>query len=78
MGARKSSSTTDRFLNGAISKVGIWDRKLTDAEVASLYARVLLKEEDPASVKKDVKQLKSEFQIIRYCFNEDELNGYPF
>jgi len=47
-------------------------------EVASLYSRVLLKGEDPVSVKKDVKQLKSEFQIIRYCFNEDELNGYPF
>ena len=47
-------------------------------EVASLYARVLLKGEDPQSVKKDVKQLKSEFQIIRYCFNEDDLNGYPF
>jgi len=47
-------------------------------EVASLYARVLLKGEDPQSVKKDVKQLKSEFQIIRYCFNEDNLNGYPF
>jgi glycine hydroxymethyltransferase len=47
-------------------------------EVASLYARVLLKGEDPLSVKKDVKQLKSEFQIIRYCFNEDNLNGYPF
>ena len=47
-------------------------------EVASLYARVLLKGEDPLSVKKDVKQLKSEFQIIRYCFNEDDLNGYPF
>jgi len=47
-------------------------------EVASLYARVLLKGEDPQSVKKDVKQLKSEFQIIRYGFNEDDLNGYPF
>jgi len=47
-------------------------------EVASLYGRVLLKGEDPQSVKKDVKQLKSEFQIIRYCFNEDDLNGYPF
>jgi glycine hydroxymethyltransferase len=47
-------------------------------EVASLYARVLLKGEDPQSVKKDVKQLKSQFQIIRYCFNEDDLNGYPF
>lgn len=47
-------------------------------EVASLYARVLLKGEDPQSVKKDVKQLKSQFQIIRYCFNEDDINGYPF
>ncbi len=47
-------------------------------EVAALYARVLLKGEDPQSVKKDVKQLKSEFQTIRYCFNEDNLNGYPF
>ena len=47
-------------------------------EVAALYARVLIKGEDPQSVKKDVKQLKSQFQTIRYCFNEDNLNGYPF
>jgi glycine hydroxymethyltransferase len=47
-------------------------------EVATLYARVLIKGEDPQSVKKDVKQLKSQFQTIRYCFNEDNLNGYPF
>ena len=47
-------------------------------EVAALYARVLIKGEDTQSVKKDVKQLKSQFQTIRYCFNEDNLNGYPF
>ena len=47
-------------------------------EVAALYARVLIKGEDTQSVKKDVKQLKSEFQTIRYCFNEDNLSGYPF
>ena len=47
-------------------------------EVATLYARVLIKGEDPQSVKKDVKQLNSQFQTIRYCFNEDNLNGYPF
>jgi glycine hydroxymethyltransferase len=47
-------------------------------EVAALYARVLIKGEDTQNVKKDVKQLKSEFQTIRYCFNEDNLNGYPF
>ena len=47
-------------------------------EVAKLYARVLLHQEDPKVVRKDVVQLKSDFQIIRYCFNEDNANGYPF
>ena len=47
-------------------------------EVAKLYARVLLRSEDPASVKRDVAHLKSDFQTIRYCFNEDNITGYPF
>jgi len=47
-------------------------------EVAKLYARVLLHQEDPKVVRKDVVQLKSDFQIIRYCFNEYNANGYPF
>jgi glycine hydroxymethyltransferase len=47
-------------------------------EVAKLYARVLLHQEDPKVVRKDVVQLKSDFQIIRYCFNEENANGYPF
>lgn len=47
-------------------------------EVAKLYARVLLHREDPKVVRKDVVQLKSDFQIIRYCFNEENANGYPF
>ena len=47
-------------------------------EVASLYARVLIKGEDPDAVKADVKQFKSEFQTIRYCFNPEQTNGYPF
>ena len=47
-------------------------------EVAKLYARVLLHSEDPKSVQKDVAQLKSNFQTIRYCFNEENANGYPF
>ena len=46
-------------------------------EVARLYARVLIHGEDPATVKNDVKLLKANHQIIRYCFNEDEQNGYP-
>ena len=47
-------------------------------EVAQLYARVLLHSEDPSSVKKDVSHLKSNFQTIRYCFNEEKVTGYPF
>ena len=47
-------------------------------EVAKLYARVLLHSEDPVSVKRDVAHLKSDFQTIRYCFNEENINGYPF
>ncbi|HIF46270.1 MAG TPA: aminotransferase class I/II-fold pyridoxal phosphate-dependent enzyme [Candidatus Poseidoniales archaeon] len=47
-------------------------------EVASLYARVLIKGEDPDAVKADVTQFKSEFQTIRYCFNPEQTNGYPF
>jgi glycine hydroxymethyltransferase len=46
-------------------------------EVAALYARVLLKGEDPAAVKRDVAALKSEFQTIRYCFNDEQVSGYP-
>ena len=47
-------------------------------EVAGLYARVLLHSEDPKTVKKDVAHLKSDFQTIRYCLNEENANGYPF
>lgn len=47
-------------------------------EVAKLYARVLLNLEDPKLVKKDVAQIKSNFQTIRYCFNDENITGYPF
>ena len=69
MGARNSSGTIDRFLNGAISKVGIWDRKLTDAEVASLYA-----EADPSTISSGL--------LATYNFEqtgntlEDQTNSY--
>lgn len=46
-------------------------------DVANLYARVLLHEEDPASVKADVRALKNEHHVIRYCFNEEGRSGYP-
>ena len=58
-----------------LTRVGMGTTQME--EVARLYARVLLKGEDPASVKSDVTALKGEFQTIRYCFNEDSVSGYP-
>ena len=58
-----------------LTRVGMGTTQME--EVAKLYARVLLKGEDTASVKADVTALKGEFQTIRYCFNEDSVSGYP-
>ena len=58
-----------------LTRVGMGNTQME--EVANLYARVLLKGEDPASVKADVSALKGEFQTIRYCFNEEGVSGYP-
>ena len=46
-------------------------------DVARFYARVLLNGEDPKSVKNDVRDFKSNYQVIRYCFNEGDSSGYP-
>ncbi len=58
-----------------LTRVGMGVQEME--EVARLYARVLLKEEDPSSVREDVYALKSEFQTVHYCFNEDAVSGYP-
>ncbi|HJL59164.1 MAG TPA: serine hydroxymethyltransferase [Candidatus Thalassarchaeaceae archaeon] len=49
-----------------LTRVGMGVDQMKD--VASLYARVLLKGEEPASVKADVRSLKSEHQTVHYCF----------
>ncbi len=41
-------------------------------EVADLIARVVVKKEDPAKVKEDVKAFKRQFTTIQYCFNAGE------
>jgi len=58
-----------------LTRVGMGTDEMQD--IASFYSRVLLKGEDPASVKNDVREFKSNYQVIRYCFNEDEISGYP-
>ncbi len=58
-----------------LTRVGMGTDEMTD--VARFYARVLLHGEEPSDVKKDVSQFKSEYQVIRYCFNDENLSGYP-
>ena len=57
-----------------LTRVGMGQNEMS--EVARLFAKVLIEKKDPASIKKEVEQLKSDFQIIRYCFNENEQSGY--
>ncbi|MES2154983.1 MAG: serine hydroxymethyltransferase [bacterium] len=59
-----------------LTRVGMTKRDM--AEVARLFARVLLKGDAPAAVRKDVVTLKSRHQAVKYCFNPDNLGGYEF
>lgn len=58
-----------------LTRVGMGKDEMLD--VARFYARVLLENEDPSNVKDDVRDFKSDYHVIRYCFNEDNLSGYP-
>ena len=58
-----------------LTRVGMGTDEMID--VARFYARVLIENEDPASVKNDVREFKSNYQVIRYCFNEENVSGYP-
>ena len=58
-----------------LTRVGMGKNEM--AEVAKLYAKVLIHGQEPSIVKQEVNELKSNFQVIRYCFNEDEQSGYP-
>jgi glycine hydroxymethyltransferase len=58
-----------------LTRVGMGTDEMQD--VARFYARVLLENEDPSSVKNDVRDFKSNYQVIRYCFNDENLSGYP-
>jgi glycine hydroxymethyltransferase len=57
-----------------LTRVGMGVNEM--AEVASLYARVLIHNEDPNIVKNDVHHLKSDFQHVQYCFDSESLPAY--
>ena len=57
-----------------LTRVGMGVNEM--AEVASLYARVLIHDEDPNVVKNDVHHLKSDFQHVQYCFDSESIPAY--
>ena len=49
-----------------LTRVGMGTDEMQD--VARLFARVLLEGEEPSSVKNSVREFKSQFQTVQYCF----------
>ena len=49
-----------------LTRIGMGTDEMQD--VARFFARALLEGEDPSSVKGDVREFKSEFQTVQYCF----------
>ena len=58
-----------------LTRVGMGASEMT--EIAQIFRRVLIDKEDPTTVRESVRQLKADHQIVRYCFNENEMSGYP-
>lgn len=59
-----------------LTRVGMAKDQMQD--VAEFYKRVLIDGEDLAAVRRDVAAFKADFQAVRYCFNDDNLSGYPW
>ena len=49
-----------------LTRVGMKSGEMED--VARFFARALIEGEDPSSVKVDVREFKSQFQTVHYCF----------
>ena len=49
-----------------LTRVGMGVDEMQD--VARFFSRALINLEEPAQIKKDVKDFKSEFQNVQYCF----------
>jgi len=59
-----------------LTRVGMGTREM--GEVAEFFARALLRNEDPAKVKRDVRDFKARFQEVKYCFNDAHQGGYEW
>jgi len=58
-----------------LTRVGMAEKEMV--EVAELFQRVVVRQEDPAKVKEDVVALKHRFTKVKYCFLDGE-EGYEY
>ena len=58
-----------------LTRIGMKESEME--EIAIFYERVLLKNEDPKKVRKDVKEFRKDYQEIHYCFKEG-FRGYDY
>ncbi len=58
-----------------LTRIGMKESEME--EIATFYERVLLKKEKPEIIKKDIKEFRSEFQELHYCFKEG-FRGYEY
>lgn len=58
-----------------LTRIGMKKEEMKD--IALFYDRVLHKKEEPKTVKKDIKEFRSRFQEIHYCFKEG-FRGYDY
>lgn len=59
-----------------VTRLGMGESEME--RIAELIARVVVQGEEPESVKEDVMELRSDFQTVGYCFDEDGVaQGFP-
>lgn len=58
-----------------LTRIGMKESEME--EIAVFYERVLLKNEAPKKVRKDVKEFRKDYQEIHYCFKEG-FRGYDY
>ncbi|RLF39516.1 MAG: serine hydroxymethyltransferase [Thermoplasmata archaeon] len=58
-----------------LTRIGMKESEME--EIAIFYERVLLKNEDPKKVRKDIKEFRKNYQEIHYCFKEG-FRGYDY
>jgi len=58
-----------------LTRIGMKEKEM--GEIAEFFKRVLIKNESPKKIKKDIKEFRKDFQELHYCFKEG-FRGYDY